>query len=122
MGTPFWINQYLNQTLVYWGNPQDDGTGGLTFDDPVEIEGRCEYKVEQVVTGLGELTVSRATIYLKQKVIEGSYLYLGTLSDSCIGDDLTPYSTEGTMRVLAFEQISGLTGTDVLYKVYANIK
>ena len=111
----------MNQDLVYWGNPEEDGTGGFTFDAPIEIKGRCRYKVQQVVSGLGEEKVSRATVHLDQEVDEGGYLYLGTLADSNIGDDQTPKSTEGSMRILSFDNIPRLEGPGSLYKAYCNM-
>lgn len=121
MGTPNFIQRHLNQTLVYWGNPQDDGEGGFTFDSAVEIIGRCEYKVEQVVSGNGELTVSRARVYLAQEVDQGGYLYLGTLDDSEMVDSAPhPDDISESMRIMVFEKIPRLEGPGYLYKAYLN--
>lgn len=121
MATPGFISKRLNQTLVYWGNPKNDGFGTYTFDDPVEIRGRCEYKVEMVLSVDGEELVSRARVYLEQEVDGGGYLYLGTLDDSVIGDDQSPSTTEGSMRILAFEKIPSLDDRGSLYKAYVNM-
>ena len=38
--------RFCVETAVYWGNPQNDGYGGFTFDTPVEIKCRWEEKSE----------------------------------------------------------------------------
>lgn len=120
MSTLGFISKRLSQTLVYWANPVDDGYGYFTFDDPVEISGRCEYKVELVRSGLGEEVVSRAQVYLDQEVQEKEYLYLGTLDDMDSNPD--PRDVEGAMEVIAFEKIPKLgSSTLFLYKAYLNM-
>jgi hypothetical protein len=118
MTTPYFIRRNLNQTLVYWGNPQDDGEGGYEFDDPVEIRGRCEYRTEIVRSDMNEEHVSRARIYLEQPVAEGGYLFLGTLDE--IGDTGHPDSTDNSMRILSQDQIPRLKGPGFLYKAFVN--
>ena len=121
MATPYFIKKHLNQDMVYWGNPQDDGEGGYEFDDPIPIKGRCEYKTELVMTGMGEEKVSRARVYVEQKLDEGGYLYLGTLEDSNIGDDQLPKSTQGSMKILAIGIVPNLKATESLYRAFVNM-
>jgi hypothetical protein len=119
---PVFIRKWLDQSIVYWGNPQRKGSGGFTFDAPVELVGRCEYKVEAVIGEDGQEMMSRARVYLSQRVDVDGYLYLGTLADSAIGDEQTPASTEGAMRILAFEEIPRITRkSGYLFRVYVNI-
>jgi hypothetical protein len=120
MGSPHFIRRNLNQTLVYWGNPQNDGEGGYTFDAPVEIRGRCEFRTEIVRSGLNEEHVSRARIYLERTVDEGGYLYMGTLDDPGIGDSMHPNSTEDSMRILSQDKIPRLKGSGYLHKAFVN--
>lgn len=120
MGTLGFIKKNLNQTLVYWGNPSDDGYGGYDFDAPVEIAGRCEHTAVMVVVNEGEEVVNRAFVYLDQEVDKGGYLYLGTLDDAAMGSSLQPDTTEGSMRILAFEKIPQLSGSKFVYKAYVN--
>ena len=49
MGLISVLERQYKQDAVYWGNPQSDGSGGYTFDDPVEIKCRWE-DIKQVVT------------------------------------------------------------------------
>jgi hypothetical protein len=120
MGTPGFITKHLNQTLVYWANPLDDGRGWYTFDDPVEISGRCEYKVELVKTGMGEEKVSRAQVWLDREVQEKEFLCLITLDD--IDSNPDPRDVDGSMEVLAFSKIPRLgSSTEFEYKAYMNM-
>ena len=120
MTAPHFIRRNLRQILVYWGNPQNDGEGGYTFDAPVEIRGRCEYRTEIVRSELNEELVSRARIYLEQPVDDGGYLFLGTLDDPKIGNSRHPNDTEGAMRILSQDQIPRLRGPGFLYKAFVN--
>lgn len=120
MSTPYFIRRHLNQTLVYWGNPKDDGEGGYTFDDPIEIRGRCEYRTEIVRSDMNEELVSRARIYLEQPLDNGGYLFLGTLEDPKLGDSMHPDDTDEAMRILSQDQIPRLKGPGFLYKAFVN--
>ena len=81
MGIGSFISSKLNQSAVYWGNPQDNGYGGFTYDDPVEIKCRWE-DMHQVVTATnGEEVVSRAVVYVDVDLEENGVIYLGTMED-----------------------------------------
>lgn len=81
MGIGSFISSKLNQSAVYWGNPQDNGYGGFTYDDPVEIKCRWE-DMHQVVTATnGEEVVSRAVVYVDIDLEENGVIYLGTMED-----------------------------------------
>ena len=107
MGVSGLFTRSCIQTCVYWGNPVEDGYGGVTYDDPVEILCRWEDKMQILgaVTG-GEITgfseTSRAIVYLTQDVDQDGLLYLGTLAsldaflDSSSGSYIDPRSIEGT--------------------------
>lgn len=122
MSTPDFITRHFHQDLVYWGTPENDGYGGFVFDDPVEIKGRCEYKVERVLLGNGEETVSQAIVYTDEILDEGGYLYLGTLDDSSLESAPVPEDTANTMRILVRSQSPTLDGRGILYKYYLNMK
>ena len=123
MGIPAFIKRSLNQTLVYWANPANDGYGAETYDTPVEISGRCEHKTELVVSESGEEVLSKAQVWLEQVVKEGEYLYLGTLSDSGLDSAPVPKEVSESMRVLAFSKVPVLGRADEFeYKAYLNIE
>jgi len=48
MGIQKFINRNLPEIAVYWGNPKNNGYGGFTYNDPVEISCRWE-EMRQVI-------------------------------------------------------------------------
>ena len=109
----------LNQTLVYWANPVNDGYNAETFDTPVEISGRCEFITEMIITEKGEEAVSKAHVYLEQVLNEGEYLYLGELTD--LDSAPVPSTVDGAMEVVAFSEIPDLENpTEFVYKAFLN--
>ena len=72
------LTDRCTQVAVYWGSPQEDGQGGKTFADPVELYCRWEMLNQIVTDSKGVEFTSRAVVYLLQDVDEEGYLYLGT--------------------------------------------
>lgn len=123
MSTPGFVYRNLSQTLVYWGNPQNDGYNNYSFDDPVEIVGRLEEKDEMVVTNDGAERLSQARAYLNQSVDNGGYLYLGALTDSSVDSVSDPHTTQGAMRVLTTKKVPILgSSTEFLYIAHLNMQ
>jgi len=121
MTIPGFVNRLLSQTLVYWANPVKNGYGDYTFDDPVEISGRCEIVSELIINDAGVEVMAKALVYLDQVVQEGEYMYLGTLADSVMDSAPIPQTTDGSMRVQAFYKTPALgSSTTFLYKAYLN--
>lgn len=80
------VAKFCVQTAVYWGNPQNDGYGGNTFDDPVEISCRWEDKTEVDIgwfsTGFpGNIRLSKSTVLVTQDLDQKGYLWRGTLDE-----------------------------------------
>jgi hypothetical protein len=121
MGTPAWTKKWFKQDLVYWKKTGNDGEGGFEYDDPVEIKCRYEKKKEQVISGTGEQKLSRARFFASQQLEEGGYVYLGTLSDDAVGLTQSPADTEGSMRILAADEIPSPDGRTSLYIGYSNM-
>lgn len=80
------VAKFCVQTAVYWGNPQNDGYGGNTYDAPVEIACRWENKTEVDLGWFssgypGNLRLSKSSLLVTQDVDEKGYLWLGTLAE-----------------------------------------
>ncbi len=78
--------KFCVQTAVYWGNPQNDGFGGRTFDEPKEINCRWEDKVEVnigwVSTGYpGNIQLAKASVLVLEDLDINGVLWLGTLDE-----------------------------------------
>lgn len=93
--------------ITYWGNPRNDGTGGLVFDDPVQIEARWEERVEETFDDKGKSFVSRANVFVRQDVDIGGYLYNGV---SLFTD---PTSVEGAWPIKQFLKVSNMGRTRI---------
>lgn len=110
MGIEKFIRRIAVQDVVYWGNPVDDGYGGLTFDDPVEIKVRWEDTAELITAADGEQYVTKAKILVTQDVDINGYLFLGSLID-LDSDNSNPKEIEGTCRIRRFDKVSMIRST-----------
>jgi hypothetical protein len=97
MGIERFIQKVCVQTAVYWGNPKDDGYGGFTFDDPVNISCRWEDKIQIVATMDGQEVSSDSEILVTQDLDYNGYLYLGTLEE--LLEDYTEEELANPMNV-----------------------
>ena len=122
MGMESFIARLCVQTAVYWGSPVDDGYGGHTFADPVEISCRWEdqvEKIDRVGASLGEEIVSAAQVYVTQDVEERGYLFLGDLDDLDSGEEADPKTVEKAYMINRFDKVPVMRSTsEFLRKVY----
>jgi len=116
------------QTAVYWGNPVNDGYGGLTYNDPVEVYCRWEDKNEIFIDTNGNELVSKSVVYVTQDVDNNGYLYLGTL-DSILDSlessatPINPINILGAYKIRRFDRIPKLGSTiEFLRKAYLTSK
>ena len=126
MGIQESIEDMCTEKAVYWGNPQNDGEGGFTFDDPIEIDCRWE-NVNQIVSDeKGAEITCRGLVYTTQDVQEEGYLYRGTLddlydsnaSDSSAGEVYNPKTITGAWAIKRFQKIPSLDGEGFLRKAF----
>lgn len=119
---------------VYWESLSEDGYGGKTFADPIELDCRWE-NINQVVTDAkGEEITSRALVFITQDVEEEGLLYHGTLDDLYLnssGDSymdssgnldsdeyISPVTIEGVFIIKRFQKTPSLSGNGFLRKAY----
>jgi len=100
-----------NQTAVYWGAPVNDGFGGRTWDDPVEIACRWETKEALVLRSNGQQTLSHSRAFVATDLDEDGVLFLGTLDDLDSGEEADPTTVTGAYSIVRFEKIPRLRGT-----------
>jgi hypothetical protein len=109
MSIASFILNKLNQTCVYWANPQDDGYGGKTFDEPVEIVCRWEERVQLVKSEIANTEfISRAVVFINQDVDLNGFLYLGTLDDMDSDSQENPMKQDGAYIIKIFDKIPSL--------------
>lgn len=106
----------LNQTAVYWGNPQPSGYGGYTYADGVEVSVRWEDKQETFVSAAGNESLSRAIVYANTDMVNEGYLYLGELTD--LGSDISDPTQVDSYEIKAVAKIPSLDATQFLRKAW----
>jgi hypothetical protein len=114
------ITKNCVQDCVYWSTPVENGYGGKTFADPIEIKCRWEDKLQLIRLDDGNQISSRAIVYVLQELDEEGYLYLGTLDDLDSTEEDDPTSiTEGAYTIKKFEKspVLGST-TQFAYKAW----
>jgi hypothetical protein len=109
--------RFCVETAVYWGNPQNDGYGGFTFDTPVEIKCRWEEKSEVNIgwfsTGFpGNLLLSKASVLVLQDLDLQGYLYRGTLASLSGYDTSKPKAISNAYIIHRFDRIPMVRKTD----------
>jgi hypothetical protein len=145
MGIESMISRNCKQTAVYWGTPINNGEGGFTFADPVEIQVRWENKLQLITDNTGNEIVAKSVIYTTQDLEEEGMLCLGTIAelDLIAGAEITvddeeitvddedvtvddeggsivsnPKQIEGAFSIKRFDKTPDLKGTEFIRKAY----
>ena len=111
MSIETFLARTCTQLCVYWGSPVNDGTGGFTFADPVELKCRWEETEQIVADKEGNTITSRALVYLLQDVDEEGMLYFGTLNNLDSDQEDNPISIEGAYYIKRFQKTPALGST-----------
>lgn len=101
----------MHQLATYWGPPEPDGLGDLTFPSPTSRLVRWEQKAEVVTDPQGREIVSSAVVYVDRPVELGGYMLLG---------DVTTADPRNTIaaEVKQVGAVPNLRGTMVLNKAW----
>lgn len=118
------LRKFCVQPCVYWGAPVNDGSGGFTFADPVEILVRWEDVTRILSSSDGKEKESKATVLLQQDVDEQGYLFLGTLDDldaldsevESSGTVYNPMNIEEAYPIIGVERIPFVRSTTVFVR------
>lgn len=111
-------NRNLNQTAVYWANPVKDGSGGFTWDAPVEISCRWVVSTKVITIANGKEIVTRAEVQVEQDVDEQGMLYLGSLDDLDSSQEAGPEDVAGAHEIRRFDKTPTMSGTSFFRKAY----
>jgi len=109
------IEKVSVQTAVYWGSPTNDGYGGKTFADPVEIDCRWEDRTDVLRTSAGNEVVSKAKVLVTQDLDEEGFLYLGELDD--LDSAPIPSEVDGAHKIVRFDKIPMIKKTDEFVRI-----
>lgn len=111
MSIPSFIKRICVQTAVYWGNPVEDGFGGLTFDEPVEISCRWEDLNRIIFDIRGRQLESKSSVLVTQELDLEGYLLLGSLVD--IDDTVNPKDLEDAYQIISKDKVPMVRSTSV---------
>ena len=128
MGIGSYITGNLLQTAVYWADPADDGYGGVSYADPIQISCRWEDKQQIIgtITGnqiVGFQNMSRAIVYVDRDLDVDGFLMLGTLDDltessgDSSGEFYDPHQLAGAYIIKRFEKTPALHNTTEFIRV-----
>ena len=120
-GIEKFIKSVCVQTAVYWGNPQPDGFGGSTFDDPVEIPVRWEEKMQTITGTDGKEFVSSTEVLVTDDYDLGGFLMLGSLNDlessgTESSDVISPLELSNTYEIKHRDRIPMIKSTTVFVR------
>ena len=115
--------KFTVQKCVFWGNPENDGKGGFTFDAPVEIDCRWEDKQELMEQYDGNKFSSQAKVLVNIDIPRRSYLHNSTLAAlqtiaTAKGYDINnPVSFPDVFIVVQFEKIPMVRKTNDFLRI-----
>lgn len=113
MGLEKFIESVCVQTAVYWGNPQPDGFGGMTYDDPEEIGVRWHEQTEVITDAQGNEIISKAKILTPLDLDEQGVLLLGEItSEMTEAERANPFLLKGAYKIKRFDRIPLFRSTD----------
>ena len=125
MGVDKLILRFCKQTAVYWGNPQDDGKGGKTYDNGVEIVCRWNDSGKEVrITTNGKEYISTTQVLVTQDLDVEGYLYLGTLVElDAVGlnkliYDFKPKEMDGAYEIKRFSKVPDVKARQFVRTAY----
>lgn len=125
MGLNDFMQRAYKQSAVYWGSPQNDGSGGYTFAAPVELSPddnngvRWENRDElggRVFDKQGDIISCNAIVFLNQDVVEQGYLMLGTLDDLDSAGELDPKVVDEAFEIKRFDKVPAIGSTTDFYR------
>ena len=111
-------NNNLTQTAVYWGSPTNDGYGGFTYADPVEISCRWEYKRELFMDNEGRQLISNAGVQVSQDLDIQGLLFLGDLDDLDSDQEESPIGVDGVFEIKQLDKIPTINGSAYYREVW----
>ncbi len=106
------IEKVCVQTAVYWGNPQPDGYGGMTYKTPEDIKVRWDDTIRQISDGKGDQIVCRAVIMTPETLQEKGMLYLGKLDDLTEEEKGNPHNVNGAYSIKRVDKTPLFRSTD----------
>ena len=100
-----WITRRYKQTATYWSVSGTSSSGDPSFATPVSIKVRWEQRTAVFTRPNGEEASSSSVVFVKQDMVEGDFLFLGT---SVLADP----NDVASQKVQGFSKIPELVGNE----------
>ena len=110
------LEEFLNQTAVYWAKAGVDNYGNPTFSDPVEISCRWEDVINEVVDASGTTIISKTMVLVDRDVLVGSALRLGELDSAMTSENVEDYDDAYEIKV--FGKVPDVDAEEFVRTVY----
>src|SRR5512135_3684277 len=94
----------LNHTAVYWSAPTNDGYGGFSYGQPVELECRWEEAAKLFNNREGQEIIGAIAVQVTVDVEQNGMMKLGTLDDLESADYNDPVGA-GALPVVRFDKV-----------------
>lgn len=111
------ITRIRRGKCVYWEAIGNDGFGGKTFADAVELDCRWDDSQVMFVDDQGKEIASQSVVYVGIDMTNGDYLKNGSLSELDNPSE-NPQRIDGAKEVKSFNKIPNLKYTEYLRVVY----
>lgn len=112
------LTKILRQHVVYWAPGPPDEFGKPTALEPIDLLGRWEDVVEQVIGPGGTLVVSKSRVYVGQDLEIGGFLLLGSLRESVSTGGLVNPKLDGAMEIVSFTKTPNIRASQFLRIAY----
>lgn len=106
MGIETFIKSMCRQTAVYWGSPQPDGFGTMTYDTPREIKVRWDEKQKVVLDKKGKEIIADVQMLCPEDLEQEGMLYLGFLRELDSNPVPSDLPQKEVWEILAKEKVS----------------
>jgi len=122
MGILKFIESVCVQPAVYWGNPEPDGYGGMTYSDPVEIKVRWDDTTEIVTDKDGKERVSKAELLVTDDLSTEGIVWLGSKEQlleetgESQFENILPTMISNTYEIIRFDRIPLFRSKDEFVK------
>ncbi len=112
------IAKVCKQIAVYWEAAGNDGYGGLSYTEPIEIKVRWRDRFQIILTSDGKEHQSQAEVWTLIDLKEEGFLYLGRLTSLDSDQLIDPKEISSAHEIIRFIKIPALRGNEYIRKVY----
>ena len=111
-----WFDTNFRQQVTLWIKSGKNSSGDPTFEAPRTVLGRWETRSSAFTNAAGEEGLANSTVYLKEDVGPGDFLFEGTSSTT------DPTAVTGAAEVQAFSKIKQLRGSGFMRTAFLNAR